>query len=257
MKKTRLAAVAAAALIVLILGILLLPGSTAENTQVEVREARVEVAAAAAEIPAYSVITAEMVTLTELPESAVRENHLLTMEEAVGKRSLADMVPGEPILSNHIMDQDDPENRLAFKDLEKGLRAMSLPVTDVTGVCSLVRVGDRVDVILVTRDWAEEKSGYGAQSEAEADTGRMAALPLLQNKEVLALDQDTLYAPKTDGGLYGYKVVTLAMTPEETLRLAWGAAEGTLILALRSEGDDALLPEDAMVKIRDYFGKEN
>ena len=172
MGKTRLIAVIVAFLIVAILAVLLLPGDEVQPVQTEEEEALVTVAAARTEIPAFTVITEEMVYLKEVPETAVHENYLSSTEDVIGRRSLVTMVTDEVIMLNHIIDPDDPENRLSYK-IENGMRAMTVSVDDTSGVCDLIRVGDYVDVIVAVQDVEkEEREEREEREEQEEYEGR-------------------------------------------------------------------------------------
>ena len=279
MGKTRLLAVIVAILIVVILAVLLLPGREAEPVQKEEKEPMVEIVAARAEIPAYTFITEEMVYLKEVPESSVHINDLKTLEEVIGKRSLVTIVVDEPVMRNHIIDPDAPENRLAY-NIEEGMRAMTIAVDDTAGVCSQIRAGDFVDIIASVQfkieddkdekdrddedNGEDEKDPYRELDERTLEivktVGETVYLMHMQNIEVLSLDQDQLYAPKQeDTGLYYYRYVTLSVPAENCQKLAWAAREGNIYLALRGENDDGLVETDiygtvkAAVKEGDEF----
>ena len=246
MGKTRLLAIIVAFLIVAILAVLLLPGNDTQTEQPKEEEALVTVAAARTEIPAYTVITAEMIYLKEVPESSVHENDLDSAESAIGCRSLVTIAADEVIMQNHIIAPDAPENRTAYR-IESGMRAVTVSVDDVSGICDQIRAGDHVDVVVAVQ--GEEKEEEKKQDENGAKntgsgngSGRPVALMLLQNIKVLSLDQDLQYAPKQDddSGLYYYRTVTLEVTPEDVTKLDWAQYEGKIYLALRGENDEEL-----------------
>ena len=245
MGKTRLIAVIVAFLIVAILAVLLLPGKDAQPEQKQTEETLVTVAAARMEIPAYTVITEEMVYLKEVPERSVHENDLDSVENVVGRRSLVTIAMDEVIMRNHIIDPDAPENRLAYQ-IKSGMRAMTVPVDDASGVCSQIRAGDCVDVIVAVQDVEKEEqnntNGSGSQvSDSQKKSTRPVSVMNLQNIRVLALDQDQQYAPQADDGLYNYREVTLEVTPEDAVKLGWAQYEGKIYLALRGENDTELI----------------
>ena len=240
MKKTRFAAVIVAFLIVALLALLLIPGQqTASEPQVK-KEENVAVVSAAVEIPAYTIITEKMLCMEEIPSSAVHPADMLVIEEVVGKRSLVDMTVGETIMQNHILDPDDPENRLAFQ-INEGMRAMTVAVDDTTGVCNLIKAGDWVDLVVVCGDLKEESAEDGSTGGISRSGGYVTLLHL-QNIEVLALDEDMLYAPEIDNGYPYYRSVTLSVSAEDELRLAWAEGEGRIYLALRGEDDHEIIP---------------
>lgn len=249
MGKTRLFAVIVALLIVAVLAVLLLPDSEAgmEKSAPE-KETLVTVVAAGMEIPAYTLITEDMLRLVELPEGSIHENSVFDPAEVAGFRTLVPMAPGEVILSNHIFDPEAPENRLAYK-IGEGMRAMTLPVDDTTGVCDLIRAGDRVDVLVAVQDVEKEEpqtqnlwtEGGSKTPKQDKNSGRILALPVLQDVRVLALDQDMFYAPQGEAGLICYRQVTLELAAEDTVKLTWAQYEGKVFLALRGENDDEII----------------
>lgn len=270
MGKTRLLAVIVAILIVVILGVLLLPGREAEPVQKEEEEPMVEIVAARAEIPAYTFITEEMVYLKEVPESTVHVNDLKTLEEAVGKRSLVTIVVDEPVMLNHIIDPNAPENRLAY-NIEEGMRAASVSVDDVSGVCNQIRAGDCVDLTVVFQDlkkWNPEKPEEPKDQDEEnidplqdkeykmellraMNSDRFVSVVFLQNVRVLSLDQDQQYAPRQeDSELYYYRTVTLEVAPEDLAMLEWAQYEGKIYLALRGENDDGLIDPESYYAVK-------
>lgn len=246
MKKTRLMAFAVAFLIVVLLGLLILPGEGEKEIPVEKKEETVSVIQAAADIPAFTILTEKMLVSAEKPKSAVHEKDVLLPENAVGKRTLVEIVAGETLMSNHILDPDDPENRLAYL-LEDGMRAVSVPVDDSTGVCNQLRAGDRVDVLITAASVAPEvvptEEGQQRLDLRYKENNDVVGIMHLQDILVMALDQDTVYAPRVDSGLYDYRCVTLAVTPEDAVRLIWAETSAKITLALRAENDHGVITE--------------
>ena len=247
MGKTRILAIIAAFLIVAILAVLLLPGNDARTEQAQEEEPMVMVAAARTEIPAFDFITAEMVYLKEVPESSVHANDLNSLESIIGCRSLVTIAPDEVIMSNHIIDADAPENRLACR-IGDGMRAATVSVDDVSGICDQIRAGDRVDVIVAVQDEEKEEKKeteetWGQNAGNGKGSARPVALILLQNVRVLSLEQDPQYAPKQDDDseLYYYRTVTLELSPEDVTKLDWAQYEGRIYLALRGENDEGTI----------------
>ena len=106
--------------------------------------------------------------------------------------------------------------------LEDGMRAMSVRVDEVTGVSNLLRVGNRVDVIVVLTDAANNKF-----SEM-----------LLENIEVVALDTTLTGNPLNDEGKPYYTTVTLSIEPQAAVNLAYAENEGSVYLIGRPQNDE-------------------
>ena len=108
--------------------------------------------------------------------------------------------------------------------VDKGMRAVSIPINDVLGVAGFVLPGDRVDVMLTRSD-----SGAGRFTDI-----------LLQNVKVLAIDQ--IADDRKDQAKVS-RTVTFEVDTQDAQKLALAIGVGKLSLALRSAGSvDAAQP---------------
>jgi hypothetical protein len=101
-----------------------------------------------------------------------------------------------------------------------GMRAMSVPVDEVSDIAGFVLPGAHVDILVAISD--------------KATGGEPFSKIVLQNVEVIAVAQEIEEAkdePKV------VKVVTVLLTPEEAERLTVASHDGTLRLALRNYED--------------------
>lgn len=110
--------------------------------------------------------------------------------------------------------------------LQPGMRAVSVPVNNITGIAGFVFPGDRIDLIMtlsVTRP-----------DDPEVNE-RRAAQTVIRNARVIAIDQKTgaEAAEPTVG-----KVATLEVTPAQAERVTLAIQMGELSLALRSLDDE-------------------
>jgi Flp pilus assembly protein CpaB len=101
---------------------------------------RVGVVAASRRILAGSVIQPEDLQVLSLHPDAVPEGALRDPSEAVGKRALAERLPGDILVREALGEAQ------VFR-LEKGEVAVAVSVDRVTGLSGLLRPGDRVSVI--------------------------------------------------------------------------------------------------------------
>jgi Flp pilus assembly protein CpaB len=101
---------------------------------------RVGVVAASRRILAGSVIRPEDLQVLSLHPDAVPEGALRDPAEAVGKRALAERLPGDILVREALGEAQ------VFR-LEKGEVAVAVSVDRVTGLSGLLRPGDRVSVI--------------------------------------------------------------------------------------------------------------
>ena len=118
-------------------------------------------------------------------------------------------------------------------DVPEGMRAVSIPVDEVTGVSNRVKRGDQVDLIAVSA--APGKDG-----------GRISRL-LLQAVPVLAAAQDRAQTDKQEppGTLKPVTkwVVTLLVTPTEAAMVTAADAAGKLALIVRNPEDLETAPD--------------
>jgi type IV pilus biogenesis protein PilP len=108
------------------------------------------------------------------------------------------------------------------------MRAVSVPVTDSSGVSGFVSPRDRVDVVLGAdfRHVAGESSGGG-----EDVLARYAAETVLRGVRVVAVGQAV--ARTGDGGPIQGKTATLEVTPKQAEKLLTSQLMGSLSLILR------------------------
>ncbi|MEA4925952.1 MAG: Flp pilus assembly protein CpaB [Syntrophomonadaceae bacterium] len=177
---------------------------------------------AAKDIPANTTITGDMVELKPFPTDLRNNRELVDINEAVGKVNIVVISKGEIISQNRLIKPGESTDRLAYT-IPQGLRAMSIPVDEITGVANMIRRGDRVDIIA---------------GVANADGSNERSVVILQNVEVLAVgtsisdssvpNPDDNAAPRT---------VTLAVDPQSSLRIKMALIKGNTSLILRSPVD--------------------
>ncbi len=159
--------------------------------------------------------------MVKWPEDAIPKGAFTDINELIG--------PGEDRVVLRAIDAGEPISPAKISGsgaratlstiIDKEMRAVTIRVTDATGVAGFVLPGDRVDVLL-TRD---ENHGNGQETDI-----------LLQNVKVLGIDQEASDRREKPAVV---KAVTLEVTPEDTQKLTLGAGIGTLSLALRNVTD--------------------
>jgi Flp pilus assembly protein CpaB len=132
------------------------------------------------------------------------------------------MVPlntNEPILQGKLSNPTSVEG--VSSTIEPGYRAVSVPITDVSGVAGLIQPGSKVDV-LFTRP--------GSMAEATTST-------ILQNVKVLSTGKTVALGQTPDPKAPKSQVVTLVLTPAEAQKLELAKNEGKISLSLRNPLD--------------------
>lgn len=195
-----------------------------------------EVFVAAGNLPMGTILRADNLGRMPLPKGSVTAE--MVVADETGEALLAGGVARQPLpkgmpIARSAVVQPGDRGFLAAV-LPQGKRAISIPITEVSGVSGFALPGDRVDVILtysVTAEFLNEKRDIHA-SETVA-----------RNLRVLALDQRTSQEP--DDKLSGQTVadtVTLEVSPAEAETITLATTLGTLSLALNSvrDGGDAV-----------------
>jgi len=179
-----------------------------------------QIVMATQDIPINTTITNEMVELKPFPTELRNNKELVDVSEAVGKISVIGISKGEVILQGRIIKPGESTDKLAYT-IPKGLRAMSIPVNEVSGVANMIRRGDRVDIITGIANASGERS-----------------VVVLQNIEVLAVGTSIAQTavPSAENNAPP-KTLTVAVDLQSSLRLKMALLKGDTSLVLRSPSD--------------------
>ncbi|MFN7272234.1 MAG: Flp pilus assembly protein CpaB [Gammaproteobacteria bacterium] len=201
----------------------------------EERYTPVKVLVAARDLPSGRVLRESDLARREMPAAFVPGGALSVdaAARAVGQQLVFALRRGDALVEAHLAGREGPT--LAAR-LQRGTRAVTVPVDEVSSQAGLVRPGDRIDLML-----AEERA---------EETGRCVIVrPLLEAVSVLATGRTQRPLPGTASALaagYGdpgaspeYSTITLDVTPEQAQLLAVGLRIGELVPLLRPEGDGA------------------
>lgn len=196
-----------------------------------------EVFVAADQLPTGTILRPDSLGRMALAKSAVTEEMILADDEGekllLGSVARQTLPKGMPIARSATV---QPGNRgFLAAVLPRGKRAVSIPISEVSGVSGLALPGDRVDIILtysVTAELMDEKRDIHA-SETVA-----------RNLRVLALDQRLSQTHSLEEKVKDLPVAdtaTLEVTPAEAETITLATTLGTLSLVLnsvRDGGDD-------------------
>lgn len=151
-------------------------------------------------------------------------------DEALKGRLVQRVGAGQPMLNSYMFKEG--KGNVVAAMLEKGMRAVAIPVKADTMAGGFVSPGDFVDVILtysITVE-REEKS-----AETDSFVRSHASETILKNVKVLAVDQE---AAREEEKAKIARTVTLAVDTKGAEKMALAAQMGDLTLALRGIGDD-------------------
>ena len=184
----------------------------------------IRVLVAASDLPAGLLIQPDHLEWRDWPEAStdgyILEGGGRPREEFTGAVVRQGVHAGEPVTDARLAKPGDRGFLAAV--LNPDMRAVSVPVTAITGIAGFIFPGDHVDVIL---------SHSFTREEDPERKERKAAETVLVDVRVLAIDQrtsDQENKPETA------KIVTLEVTPKQAEMLPLVVDLGQLSLSLRS-----------------------
>jgi pilus assembly protein CpaB len=232
-----------------------------------------------------TILTPDMVRVQPMPIDAVHPQATHSVDEVVGKIVRTELTADEPVLSSKLFLQR-AESGLAFM-VPDGMRAISVGFTELIGSGGMVTPGDHVDVIGVfqanPRDVGQASKTPATPADANQQQQQQEvslATVVLQDVPVLAVAQrlegeDTARAKDQGLSLPGAtaqptvqqqqaqraepapqpqaKTATLAVKPEDALKVVLAEEKGKIRLALRRANDTtrpqvALVPMNALLQ---------
>lgn len=230
----------------LILGLLVFAGLNGMGANEEVKPVdSIHVVVAKQDIAPKTIIKESMVEVREVPASMVSDDAVREVSDIVNKPAKVEILKDDIISTRKVL--MDITMAGFTGDIPPECRAISIAITDVTGVAGFAKPGDYVDVMLIAK--GDEKM-----------TGRI----VLQDVLLLAINKNTEQKQKAAGdgssgdtkktgdsadsnnqsdkksadaakdeAISDLATATLALLPEDALKLITEAQEGTLYLALR------------------------
>ncbi len=229
-------------------GIILVLGGGGGTNEPGIDATKTTMVVAAADIPLGATITADLVETQEVRNTELPAGAYTTEAEVVGRAVTTQLTKGQLVDANAF--STTTVNPDVARLLDAGRRAMSIQVDQVSGVGTLVKPGDRVDVVIGI-------SGADKFPVVTTDpqTDQVSLVPGLNATSVKAIIQNlevvgTLLPPPsgeappdetTDGtapALNGQaQIVILSVSAQEAEVLRFGQIDGTLTLVLRSPED--------------------
>lgn len=187
-------------------------------------EKMVAITAASRDMPAGTRLQKADLKIVRVPEKDVPKAAILDQKMALDRPLLFPVGANEAIISNKVASAAGAEGLPAL--IELGKRAVSVPITDASGVAGMIQPRAHVDV-LFTRP--------GSMSEAVTTT-------ILEDIVVLAMGRTTEVA-NTSGTAVSTtprpttQAATLLVTPEQARKLELAKNQGKISLALRNPLD--------------------
>ena len=152
-----------------------------------------------------------------MPIETVQKGSYVDPQEVIGKYSRITIAKSEQITTSRLALNERGSGLVSVLPPDK--RAITVGVTDTTGLTGLAKAGDKVDVISV-----------------KSNSGKVSGQILLQDVMIMAINRNELSDTVVDDkGNKTEKLatVTLAVNPRDAVSLALAQAQGTLQLILR------------------------
>lgn len=183
-------------------------------------------------LPVGTIITADSISFQAWPKEMVQDAYFIDgeadMNKLLGTVVRYPVTAGQPVTQGALVSPGDRGFLAAA--LGPGMRAVTIPVSQKTGVAGFVFPGDHVDLVLTQTVRGDDSGSSGALKAAET---------ILRNVRVLATDQSTeteIVEGKTV--VRGFRSITVEVTPKIAEKVAVAQTIGTISLALRSLADN-------------------
>ncbi|PZQ47727.1 MAG: Flp pilus assembly protein CpaB [Micavibrio aeruginosavorus] len=148
--------------------------------------------------------------------------------EALKGRLIQKVSAGQPVLGSYTFKEG--RGNVVAATLEKGQRAVAIPVKADTMAGGFISPGDFVDVIMTYKVSLDRDD-----TEASAFVNNHSSETILKNVRVLAVDQE---ASRNEDKAKIARTVTLAVDSKGAEKVALASEMGDLTLSLRGLGDD-------------------
>lgn len=153
----------------------------------------------------------------------------MKIEDALSGRLIQKVSAGQPVLSSYTFKEG--KGNVVAATLDKGMRAVAIPVKAAAMAGGFISPGDFVDVILT---YSVEQQGEQTV-ESQSFLQSHASETILKNVKVLAVDQE---ASREEDKAKVAKTVTIAVDSKGAEKVALASEMGDLTLSLRGLGDD-------------------
>lgn len=208
-------------------------------------------------LPAGTIVTNDAIAFQEWPKDMVNGAYFVDgkfdMNKLVGTVVRFPITAGQPLTTGALVAPGDRGFLAAA--LAPGMRAITITVSEKSGVAGFVFPGDHVDLLLTTS--VKVPQAPSTMPGVTPDTRDLYATEtILKNVRVLATDQST--ATESDSGktiVHTFHTATLEVTPKIAERIEVAQQGGALSLVLRPISDNPNALDHAIangsVKLKD------
>lgn len=188
-------------------------------------------------------VTQEMLKLEPWPKDKLQPGALVKLDQIVGRRTKMRILAGEPILEGKLLATGENGQQGAGDQIPAGMRAVAVKSDDVTSTGSLIRPGDRVDVVV----HLQRNDGRGIRET----TSRT----FLRDIKIFAVNDEFERSPNGEGGKITAKTVTLLVLPQQAELISLATELGKIRLVMRGPNDSDT-EESPGVDIGDLTGTD-
>src|SRR5882724_10788611 len=183
------------------------------------QEKMLRIVVASRDMPVGTQLKKTDLKLANYPEKDVPKGVAFKIADAEGRVAMVPLSTNEPVLQSKISATTSVEG--VSSTIPAGYRAMSVQITDVSGVAGLIQPGSKVDV-LFTRP--------GSMAEATTSI-------ILQDVKVLSTGRTLQTGQTVDARAPKSPVVTLVLLPAQAQKLELAKNQGKISLSLRNPLD--------------------
>lgn len=166
-----------------------------------------------------TILTRQMLKMGSVPSTFVQPGAISKMETAVGVMVKEQLVAGEQVVTHRLLLDTGSGSGLAYQ-LTPGQRAYTIGVSETSAVAGFIHPGDKVDILVTYA------RGLGGDAFSQL---------MLQDILVLAMNRNDASPKDVNDKSAPDKVatVTVALSPEESAKLALAEGIGHVSLTLR------------------------
>lgn len=179
-------------------------------------------------IPEKTEIIPDMVKLADWPVEAINQLSARKLDDVIGAITQMPVEANEQVLTTRVEKSGEAGNGRMSYVLDPGYRAITLAVSEVTGVAGNISKGDYVDLIVTMLN-------------AEYEDENPVSFFVVENIQVLSIGKKPL-PDVEDPSEVAYASVTLAVTPEQAIKINYADRSG-IRLILRAVLDDGITGE--------------
>ena len=173
------------------------------------------------DMPIGTLLKKSDLKLIDYPEKDVPKGSIFQIANAESRVLMMPLNTNQPVLQGMLSEPTTMEG--VASTIDRGYRAVSVQVTDVSGVAGLIQPGSHVDVIFTQP---------GSMVEAATST-------ILQNVKVISTGRTVAIGQTLDPRAPKSPTVTLVLLPADAQKLELAKSQGKISLSLRNPLDSA------------------